>query len=303
MAHIPDGFLTPAVLAGTAIASVAALGLASNRTRSQLGNRQAPLLGAMTAFVFAAQMLNFPIGAGTSAHLLGGVLVATVVGPWAAMLSIFAVVLVQALLFQDGGIAALGANTFNLAVLGAGGGYIVYRWALMLVGASQRARAAAASNAGFASAMLTGIAVALQLAASEVVSVNAALAAIGIAHIFVGIAEGAITGTVLAMLLRARPELFAHRDVATPAARRWSIAGTAVAGCIAVIASAIASESPDVLERGAATLGLVERESPGFALFADYSSPLGGWLAAVAGVAVVFAVSLLIGRVLARRTA
>jgi cobalt/nickel transport system permease protein len=169
MAHIPDGFLSAPVVVGTAATSAAALAVAAHRSQRRLAEREAPLLGALTAFVFAAQMLNFPLGAGTSAHLLGGVLVATLVGPWSGMLVLFAVILVQALLFQDGGIAALGANTLNMAVIGAGGGFLLYRWVLALLGGQPARRAVAAGLAAFGSTAMVGVAVALELAASGIV--------------------------------------------------------------------------------------------------------------------------------------
>ena len=207
MAHIPDGFLSAQVMAGTAAVSVVSLAVAVRRSRRHLAEREAPVLGAATAFVFAAQMLNFPLGAGTSAHLIGGVLVGTILGPWAAMLVLFAVVLVQALLFQDGGIGALGANTLNLAVLGAGGGILLYRLALALFGAGLRRRMLAAAIAGFGSTVLVGIAVAIELALSRTVPLAPALVAVGGGHALMGIGEGVITGAILGMVLRARPEL------------------------------------------------------------------------------------------------
>jgi len=153
LAHIPDGFLSPQVIAATAAVSAAALALAARKSKDSLGEQEAPLLGAATAFVFAAQMLNFPLGAGTSAHLLGGVLVAVLVGPWVGMLVLFSVLLVQALLFQDGGIAALGANTLNIAVLGVGGGYLSYRWLQALLGHGFRRQIAAAAVGAYISAL------------------------------------------------------------------------------------------------------------------------------------------------------
>src|SRR3972149_3682421 len=152
MAHIPDGFQMPPVLAGTAVLSAVALTVATRRSRRELGAREVPLAGAATAFVFAAQMFNFPIAAGTSAHLLGGVLVAVLLGPWVAMLVMLSVVLVQALVSQDGGMAALGANVLSLSVLGTGGGWLLYRGLLAATGGSLRARVASAAVAGCGSA-------------------------------------------------------------------------------------------------------------------------------------------------------
>lgn len=303
MAHIPDGFLSAPVMAGTAAASVASLAVAVHRSRRYLAEREAPVLGAATAFVFAAQMLNFPLGAGTSAHLLGGVLVGTMLGPWAAMLVLFAVVLVQALLFQDGGIGALGANTLNMAILGVGGGMLLYRWILALAGVGYRRRIAAAGLAGFGSTVIVGIAVAIELAFSGTVPLAPALIAVGGGHALMGIGEGVITGAILAMVLRARPELVAGVPSPSVWDRSLAYAGTAIALAVAVGAAYLASSKPDMLEAAAARLGLHGFETAYLAApFADYTAPLGGaLLAAFIGVVVVFVVAWGIGRAVARR--
>ena len=301
MAHIPDGFLSPAVLAGTAVASGAALAFAARRTRAALAERQLPLLGAVTAFVFAAQLFNFPLAAGTSAHLLGGVLVAVLAGPWVAMLVVFSVLLVQALLFQDGGIAALGANTLNLAVLGAGGGWVAFRYLLLLLGGSPRSRLAAAALAGWASAVLTGVAVALELALSGAVSTGPGLAVVGGAHLLVGVAEGAITAGVLSLLWRARPDLAAGLPAAGVAARRWAWGVTGAAVAVAALAGHFASARPDVLEAAAEQFGLHERVLLA-APFPGYEGLVGGpWGVALLGVLAGFALAWLLLRSFARR--
>lgn len=300
MAHVPDGILSPAVIAGAATASAIALAVAARRSRTELEDRQAPLLGAATAFVFAAQMLNFPLGAGTSAHLLGGVLIAVVVGPWAAMLALFAVLLVQALLFQDGGIAALGANTLNLAVIGAGGGYLVYRWQLALTGVGPRRRFAAAGVAAFVSSAAIGVAVGLQLGLSGIVPVKTAVAAVGGAHLLVGVAEAGLTVGILAMLLRARPDLVRDADT-TPRARL--VAGVVTASFAVALGAALwASELPDALESAAAAIGLGEGGSWIDAPMADYTAPGGPWVAAVVGVIVVFSLGWGLFRLAGRAT-
>jgi cobalt/nickel transport system permease protein len=299
MAHIPDGFLSPPVLAGATLLSAAALTIAARRSGDALKERQAPLLGAATAFIFAAQMFDFPLGAGTSAHLLGGVLVAVLAGPWAAMLALFAVVLIQALLFQDGGIAALGANTLNLAVIGAGGGWLVYRWQLILLGEGPRRRLAAAGVAGFVSALATGLAAGLQLGLSGLVPVRTALLAVGGAHVLVGLVEAALTVGILAMVLRARPDLV--RAEVPVSGRRRITAVVASAAAVALGAASFGSELPDALEAAVARLGLHEGTALLGAPMPDYTAPVGGaWVAGLVGVAVVFALGWLLFRVAAR---
>ncbi len=252
MAHIPDGFLSAPVLVGTAATSAGAV-VAATRRRGRFVERRAPLLGALTAFVFAVQMLNFPLGAGASAHLLGGVLVAMMVGPWDGILVLFSVVLVQALLFQDGGIAALGANTLNLAVLGAGGGWLVYRWAFVLVGAGRQLLAV--GIAAFLAAVLIGGAVAVELALSGALPLVPALVAVGGSHVLVGLSEALITVGILRMVRRARPELLTGSALPGAAARRW-VVGTTAAAALLAAGSWLASTRPDALEAAVARLGL-----------------------------------------------
>jgi cobalt/nickel transport system permease protein len=125
--HIPDGFLSVFVSAICWVITIITLGVAISKTNQALGERQVPLMGVMAAFIFAAQMINFPVLGGTSGHLLGGALAAIVLGPWAAMLVMTAVVAVQALLFQDGGLVVMGANILNMGLLTAAIGYGLYR--------------------------------------------------------------------------------------------------------------------------------------------------------------------------------
>ncbi|HEX9631359.1 MAG TPA: energy-coupling factor ABC transporter permease, partial [Gemmatimonadales bacterium] len=246
MAHIPDGFLSVPVLAGTAAASVAALATAARRSRAALGEREGPVLGAVTAFVFAAQMLNFPLGIGASAHLLGGALVAVLLGPWAGMLVLFAVLLVQALLFQDGGIAALGANTLNLAVLGVGSAYAVFRVGRGLFGDAPRVTVASAAAAAWVSTVLVGLAVAAELALSGLVPWRAAFVLVGGGHVLIGIAEAVLTGLLVSFVLRTRPALLAIRPAPATGIRALVVVGAAVT--VVALAAVLASSQADVLE-------------------------------------------------------
>src|SRR5687768_13683116 len=124
--HIPDGFLSTPVWATLNVVSAPAVGYMAKRAGSTMGEGRAPLLGVLGAFVFAAQMVNFPVAPGTSGHLLGGALLAFTAGPAAASLVMTAVLIIQALVFQDGGILALGANIFNIAVAGVLTAYLPY---------------------------------------------------------------------------------------------------------------------------------------------------------------------------------
>ena len=125
--HIPDGFLSPGVWVTLDAASIPALAVMAQRAQKELEDRKIPLMGVMGAFVFAAQMINFPVGPGTTGHLVGGALLAITLGPAAAGVVMTAILAIQALVFQDGGILALGANTINMAVLGVLAGYLPFR--------------------------------------------------------------------------------------------------------------------------------------------------------------------------------
>src|SRR5512135_543607 len=139
--HIPDGFLSLLISAFCWILTIALDGIAIARTNKSLGERQVPLMGIMAAFIFAAQMINFPMAGGTSGHLLGGALAAITLGPWGGMLAMASVIIVQGLLFQDGGLLVMGGNILNMGLLTVVVGYGLYRSA---AGRSRRARLAAA---------------------------------------------------------------------------------------------------------------------------------------------------------------
>src|SRR3954470_18797296 len=124
--HIPDGFINGGTSAGAGVVAAGALGISVRKTAEILDEKQIPLAGVVSAFIFAVQMLNFPVAGGTSGHLLGGVLAAVLVGPWAGALCVSVVLVVQGLLFADGGLSALGLNIINMALVGAWGGYLLF---------------------------------------------------------------------------------------------------------------------------------------------------------------------------------
>ena len=198
--HIPDGFLSGAAMATTAAASAGGLGAALRIAGKRLGERQVPLMGMMAAFIFAAQMLNFPMAAGTSGHLLGAALCAILLGPWAAVIVMSLVLIAQCLIFQDGGLLALGANIFNMAIVAGLGSYIMYRGLARVMGEGARGRAIAAFVAAWSSVVLASVACALELAASGTVPLRAVLPAMAGVHALIGIGEGAATVAVLGLV-------------------------------------------------------------------------------------------------------
>ena len=210
--HAPDGFVSAPI----AVAMWALTGLvvayAVRRTNEHLDDRAVPLLGVMAAFIFAAQMFNFPVVGGTSGHLLGGVLAAVMLGPWAGTLVMTAVVAVQALLFQDGGLLIMGANIFNMGVIGTLGGYGVYRAVAGALGGEEQGRLPAAAIAAWASVVGGAVAMALQLGASGIVPLGLALPAMVGVHAVIGIGEALITVAALAFIAATRSDLFRLRD-------------------------------------------------------------------------------------------
>lgn len=210
--HAPDGFVSVPIAIVMWMATIAVVAYAVRRTNRHLDDRAVPLLGVMAAFIFAAQMFNFPVVGGTSGHLLGGVLAAVMLGPWAATLVMTAVVAVQALLFQDGGLLIMGANIFNMGIVGTLGGYALYRGVATLIGGEQRARLPAAAVAAWASVVGGAVAMALQLGASGVVPLELALPAMVGVHALIGIGEALITVGALAFIGVTRADLFRLRD-------------------------------------------------------------------------------------------
>src|SRR5687768_7771451 len=164
--HAPDGLLSVPVALVMWALTIAVLAIAVRQTSRRLDDRAIPLMGVMAAFIFAAQMFNFPVLGGTSGHLLGGVLAAVLLGPWAATLVMACVVAVQAFVFQDGGLVVLGANIFNMGVVGTLGGYALYRTVARALGGEGRARLPAAGVAAWTAVVGGAIAMTIQLAAS-----------------------------------------------------------------------------------------------------------------------------------------
>lgn len=334
--HVPDGFLDlPTSLATGAIA-VGAVGVALRRSERELAVSGPALPGLVAAFVFAAQMVNFPVGAGTSGHLMGGALAAALVGPWTALIVLSVVLLVQALLFADGGLTALGTNVTLIGVVTVLVGYLVTRLLLALThrwAPGPGAVVATAASGAFVSVPVAALVfVGLYGVGGAVpIPMGTLTAAMLGWHAVIGVGEALITGVVLSAVVAVRPDLvYAVRDRRTallvdgepePADTRGAtvtqgeagarrIAGVAlsvslvVAGALALLASA----RPDGLEYVAESLGFGQagRDSAvASSPFADYGLlGMGAWgtsIAGVLGVAVTLLVAWLVLR--ARRAA
>jgi len=209
--HIPDGFINTGTAAVTWAVSAGGIGYSVRRLSRQLQERQVPLMGVTAAFIFAAQMMNFTVAGGTSGHLLGGALAAILLGPWGASLVLTAVLVVQALLFQDGGMVALGANIFNMAIIGVGVAWVAYHGLKRLLGVRTWASFVSAFAAAWLSVVIASLVAAAELAISGTSPWRVAAPAMGLVHMLIGIGEGLITTAVLAFLGAVRPDLLGLR--------------------------------------------------------------------------------------------
>lgn len=207
--HVPDGFLDAPTSIATGAVAVVGLGLALRRARGELDDRTAPMAGLVATFVFATQMLNFPVGAGTSGHLLGGALAAVLVGPWTGVLCVSVVLLVQALLFADGGITALGTNITLMGVVGVAVGWLVFRGLTGVLPRRLSLVAPSAAVAAFVSVPVTALAfVGLYgLGGAAPIPLDTLTTAMVGWHTLIGIGEALITGLVVGSVTAVRPDL------------------------------------------------------------------------------------------------
>ena len=300
--HIPDGFLDAKTALATGALAAAGLGLALRRVRRTLPPQRIPLLGLTAAFIFAAQMLNFPVAGGTSGHLIGGALAAVLLGPAAAVVAMSAVLVLQCLLFSDGGVTALGANLFNMAVVAPVVAWIVFR-PLMHV----TTRNVAVALAAWLSTMLAAIVCAGELAWSGHVAWRLVFPAMGGVHALIGIGEALITTLVLGAIAAARPELLEEKN---PVYQRGSNRpdkliglGLLVALGLVVFVAPFACPWPDGLEKVAAQLGFEQHSTKLLpAPLTDYAMPglkwgtLGTIISGVIGTLAVFALAWAVAR-------
>lgn len=214
--HVPDGFLDAPTSIATGVVAAGAVAVALRRARTELDDRTAPMAGLVAAFVFAAQMINFPVGAGTSGHLMGGALAAVLVGPWTAVLCLAVVLLVQGLFMADGGVSALGTNIVLIGVVTTVVGWLVFRALRAVLPRRLGVVAPAAALAALvsvpaAAVVFTGL---FTLGGTVPVESGDVLAAMLGWHVLIGVGEAAVTGLVVASVVKVRPDLvYGARDL------------------------------------------------------------------------------------------
>ncbi|WP_214108540.1 energy-coupling factor ABC transporter permease [Acrocarpospora catenulata] len=334
--HVPDGFFTASVSVAAGVVAAAGVGVALRNARQELDDRAAPMAGLVAAFIFAVQMLNFPVAAGTSGHLLGGALAAILVGPYTAVLCMAVVLLVQGFFFADGGLTALGVNITLMGIVTAAVAWGVFR---LIVRAAPGNRAAVVAGS-FVAALVSVPASALTFAAlfavggTAPIDAGAVAAAMGGVHVLIGIGEGLITAVTVSSVLAVRPDLvYGARGLAKPLVLRTAdgerevapqpvsqpapegrpfrpflVGAGVVTLLLAGVVSFFASGDPDGLERVAEDKGFLgqagEHQFGGFAL-ADYGDvggiPVG--VAGVIGVLITLAVGVGVAYLARRRRA
>ncbi len=207
--HIPDGFINAGVSAAAGVVSAGGIGYSLVKAKETLSERLAPMAGLVAAFIFAVQMLNFPVASGTSGHLLGGCLAAILVGPYAGAVAVAVVLLVQALLFADGGLTALGLNVLNMSLIAGWGGYLVFKGIRGVLPANRGSVVAASAIAAMLSVVLAaaGFVLEYSLGGNGGASIGTVLAAMVGTHFLIGIGEGIITAMTVGVVIGVRPDL------------------------------------------------------------------------------------------------
>ena len=211
--HIPDGFLNVATVATTYAVSAGGVSYAVKEVNKTLKEKQIPLMGVLAAFIFAAQMLNFQVIGGTSGHLIGAAIAAILLGPWAAVLIMTCVLIAQCLIFQDGGLLALGANIFNMGIVATFSAYFLYRLITSMLGQGRRGRLIGSIIGAWASVVMASIACASELAVSGTSPWTVVLPAMGGIHALIGIGEAIITGAALSLVMATRADLWQLQKV------------------------------------------------------------------------------------------
>lgn len=290
--HAPDGLFAVwlSVLGWLIVAVV--IYLAVRHTETQLGERQVPLMGIVAATIFAGQMLNFTVLGGTSGHLLGGALAAIILGPWGAVLVMTAVIAVQALIFQDGGLIVMGLNIVNMGIITSFVGYFSYR-AITRIVKGKPGIIAGAAMGGWLSVVLTSALTAVELSLSGSSPLAIALPSMVGVHGLIGLGEAALTAFALLFVLATRTDLVTGESAPGQRSAAWIMAGLLVAFALTLLAP-LASPYADGMESVTQKLGMVGESSP-YSILPDYTIPLlgnsgpGTIVAGLIGVLVVFA--------------
>jgi len=304
--HIPDGFLDAKTAIATSLFSFAGLGTALHNAKKHLKSRQIPLVGLTAAFIFVAQMINFPVAGGTSGHLIGATLAVVLLGPSAAIIVMSSVLIIQAIIFADGGLSALGANIFNMAIIASLSGYCIFKL-MHTVLQDVRGKLISASVASWGATVIASIFCAGELAWSGTVAWNVVFPTMAVLHAVIGLGEGLITMLVLSAIMKTRPELVTDTSLQIREKKPAFIYGVVIVLALLLLITPFASQLPDGLDRVAQVLGFETKKIElqrypmplkDYKFFGIESPALSTIAAGTAGAIVVFTISYVLAGML-----
>ena len=261
--HVPDGFINAPVSAAAGVISFGTLWAYIRSAKTLIADKFIALTGMMSALIFVLQMINFPIAAGTSGHLLGGALAVIVLGPRLGLICLSVVVIIQSLLFADGGLSALGVNVLNMAIVTCATGWVIVKYWLKFIGKNKTSIIAASVVSGIITVVFSSIAFTLEYAIGGTISipVSSVLVAMISTHFLIGIGEGIITALIVGLLVRVRPDLVYAYDRNDSNTTNVSLYGLFIVLILLLaLITPFASSSPDGLESVAENFGFQETD-------------------------------------------
>ena len=261
--HVPDGFMNVTMSAATGVISFGTLWAYIRSAKDLIADKFIALTGMMSALIFVLQMINFPIAAGTSGHLLGGALAVIVLGPRLGLICLSVVVIIQSLLFADGGLSALGVNVLNMAIVTSATSWIIVKYWIKFIGKNKTSIVTVSVLAGILSVVFSSIAFTIQYAIGGTISipVGTVLLAMVTTHLIIGLGEGIITALIITLLMRVRPDLVYAYDRSDENTTKVSFYGLFIILILLLsLITPFASSSPDGLESVAEEFGFTQTD-------------------------------------------
>ena len=304
--HVPDGFMNVTMSAATGVISFGTLWAYIRSAKDLIADKFIALTGMMSALIFVLQMINFPVAAGTSGHLLGGALAVIVLGPRLGLICLSVVVIIQSLLFADGGLSALGVNVLNMAIVTSATSWFIVKYWVKFIGKNRTSIISVSVIAGILSVVFSSIAFTIQYAIGGTISipVGTVLIAMVTTHLIIGLGEGIITALIITLLMRVRPDLVYAYDRSEENTTKVSFYGLFIILILLLsLVTPFASSSPDGLESVAEEFGFTQTDGI-VLLLEDYgidainNNFLSTVLSALLGVTVV---AVLFNLIIARR--
>ena len=261
--HVPDGFMNVTMSAATGVISFGTLWAYIRSAKDLIADKFIALTGMMSALIFVLQMINFPVAAGTSGHLLGGALAVIVLGPRLGLICLSVVVIIQSLLFADGGLSALGVNVLNMAIVTSATSWFIVKYWIKFIGKNKTSIVTVSVLAGILSVVFSSIAFTIQYAIGGTISipVGTVLIAMVTTHLIIGLGEGIITALIITLLMRVRPDLVYAYDRSDENTTKVSFYGLFIILILLLsLITPFASSSPDGLESVAEEFGFTQTE-------------------------------------------